>query len=122
MAWEIFTIVFIPIVVILLPVFGQWNLYQIIDDNKFKRIKITKFKFLFRAIEFQSVEQHGIIIPLFVLQVACYPLSLFCLIYGILNILLQNETAIILLYFVFLLEVIIYLVIVFILKILSKRR
>ena len=54
MAWKIFTIVFIPIVVILLPVFGQWNLYQIIYDNKFKRIKITKFKFRLELLSFSS--------------------------------------------------------------------
>lgn len=76
-------IIFVCILIVVIPVFGTWNMYDIIDDTKFKRIKIRRAKWLFRAIEFKSVEEHGIIVPLFILQCLSYPISLCSLIIGI---------------------------------------
>ena len=76
-------IIFVCILIIIIPVFGTWNMYDIIDDTKFKRIKIRRAKWLFRAIEFKSVEEHGIIIPLYILQLLSYPISLLSLVIGI---------------------------------------
>lgn len=76
-------IIFVCILIVVIPVFGTWNMYDIIDDTKFKRIKIKRAKCLFRAIEFKSVEEHGIIIPLYILQLLSYPISLCSSIVGI---------------------------------------
>lgn len=72
MIGEIAKFVFVSLLIIFVPVLGHVNLHDIIDDKKFKRIKIKKFKRLFTAIGFQNVATHGIIIPLFVEQLISY--------------------------------------------------
>ena len=75
MLLNFFALLYICVCMVAIPVFGHRNAYQLIDDTKFKRIKIHKGKCFFRAIEFQSVEKHGLLIPLFWLQLLSYPLS-----------------------------------------------
>lgn len=60
-----------------------------IDDSKFRRIKIKKFRRFFTTIQFQNVATHGIIIPLFIAQIISYIVFLITIIIGI--ILLINQ-------------------------------
>ena len=60
-----------------------------IDDSKFRRIKIKKFRRFFTTIQFQNVATHGIIIPLFIAQLISYVVFIVTVIVGI--ILLINQ-------------------------------
>ena len=82
-----FEVLFFSVVMIAIAVFGSCNMHDTIDDRKFKRVKVVRHKFLFRAINYQSVENHGIIIPLFIIQLLAYPLSLCNLIVGVIIVL-----------------------------------
>lgn len=81
-----FEVLFFSVVLIAIAVFGSCNMHDTIDDRKFKRVKIRRYKFLFRAINYRSVENHGIIIPLFIIQLLSYPFSLCNLIVGMIMV------------------------------------
>ena len=115
------TLIFISLVMVMIPVFGQWNLYTIIDDSKFKRIKLKKIKFFFKAIDFQPVDKHGIIIPIFIMQITSYLLSIFTLIFGFINILNKNNPLIISV-LILLIEIIVFLILIIILSIISRKK
>ena len=91
MIGEIAKFVFVSLLIVFVPVFGHVQLYDIIDDKKFKRIKIKKFKRLFTAIGFQNVATHGIIIPLFVAQLISYIVFIVTIIVGIILIINQQS-------------------------------
>lgn len=117
-------IIFVCILIIVIPVFGTWNMYNIIDDTKFKRIKIRKMKWLFRAIGFQSVEEHGIIISLYILQLLSYPISLCSLIIGIAMLVREHDPKSALLFpsIALGIEVAVWIITILVLSILSKVR
>ena len=117
-------IFFVCILIIVIPVFGTWNMHSHIDDTKFKRIKIKKMKWLFRAIGFKSVEDYGVILPLFILQLLSYPLSLCTLIIGI-ALLICGQTpksAVLFSSIVFGIEITVLFITTLVLSILSKVR
>ncbi len=64
------------------PPLVQWRLFQEdIEVKYFKRIKVTKFSFLFRGIGGKDfiggdVKKDGVIIPMFVFQIIGYCLSI----------------------------------------------
>jgi hypothetical protein len=64
-------IIFIPLMFAWVLV-SQSNLSPYINDDNFKKIKIKRFKFMFRAIDRQSVEKHGIIKSLLFVQIFVY--------------------------------------------------
>ena len=121
MLLNFFALFYSCVCMIAIPVFGHYNLYQIIDDTKFKRIKIHKGQCFFRAIGSQSVEKHGLLIPIFWLQLLSYPLSIITFIVGTIYLLLN--VAPIRFSFVLLgIEVLIDLIIIIVLFIISRKR
>ncbi len=62
--------------IILIPLFIQINTYQSIDESKFKKHKIRKFSFLFRGMQGESVCNHGIILPMLIIQIQGYLLGI----------------------------------------------
>ena len=124
MLLNFFALFYSCVCMIAIPVFGHYNLYQIIDDTKFKRIKIYKGQCFFRAIGSQSVEKHGLLIPIFWLQLLSYPLSIITFIVGTIYLLL-NVAPIRFIRFSFVLlgiEVLIDLIIIIVLFIISRKR
>ena len=117
-------IFFVCILIIVIPVFGTWNMYTIIDDTEFKRIKIKRAKWLFRAIEFKSVEEHGIIIPLYILQLLSYPISLLSLVIGIAMLVCERDPKSVLLIPSIALGIVVtvWVIAIMVLSILSKAR
>ena len=117
-------ILFVCLLIIVIPVFGTWNMYNIIDDTKFKRIKIKRARWLFRAIEFKSVEEHGIIVSLYIFQLLSYPLSLCSSISGIAMLVCTHDPKSALLFPLIVLgiETTIWFVTILVLSILSKAR
>lgn len=117
-------IIFVCICIIAVPVFGPWNMYNLIDDTKFKRIKVRKMKWLFRAIEFKSVENYGVIVPLFILQLLSYPLSLCTLAIGIGMLICEQDpkNAILFSSTILGIEVSIWIITILVLSVLSKVR
>lgn len=117
-------IIFVCILIIIIPVFGTWNMYDIIDDTKFKRIKIRRAKWLFRAIEFKSVEEHGIVIPLYILQLLSYPISLLSLVIGIAMLVCEHnpKSALLIPSIALGIVVTVWVIIILVLSMLSKAR
>ena len=76
----------IVVVILAISLWGTYRSYDTVDDDKFKRVKIKKFKFLFMAIGHKDVEKHGVILPFFIFQVASYILAIAVFIIGIINI------------------------------------
>lgn len=76
MVGEIISIVILILAMALVPIFLQLTAYQGINDNYFKRIKIRYFKFMFKAIEWQSAAKRGVIIPMLVIQIMGYIFAL----------------------------------------------
>lgn len=118
---ESIKLIFIALLIIIIPVYGQWNLYDIIDDTKFKRVKLSKFKNLFKAIDFQDISRQGILVSLFLFQLIAYFLSLFVLIIGFIFIINQKSPIIISL-IILGVEVFAFLILIIILSIISKKR
>lgn len=76
MVGEIIAIIFLIFFMASFPVFLQSTAYQGINDNYFKRIKIKRFKFLFKAIGWQSTAKRGVIIPMLIIQIMGYVFAL----------------------------------------------
>lgn len=121
MVIESIKLIFISILIIIIPVYGHWNLYDIIDDTKFKRIKLKKFKNLFKAIGFQDISTHGIVVSLFWLQLISYVLAFLTLIIGVAYIINKKDPTIISL-IILGIEVLSFLILVIILSIISNKR
>lgn len=90
MSGEIISIVILISAMALFPVFLQLTAYQGINDNYFKRIKIRRFKFLFKAIDWQSTAKRGVIIPMLVVQISGYILALISIILTIILVFAIN--------------------------------
>lgn len=90
MSGEIISIVILISAMALFPVFLQLTAYQGINDNYFKRIKIRRFKFLFKAIDWQSAAKRGVIIPMLVVQISGYILALISIILTIILVFAIN--------------------------------
>lgn len=90
MSGEIISIVILISAMALFPVFLQLTAYQGINDNYFKRIKIRRFKFLFKAINWQSAVKRGVIIPMLVVQISGYILALISIILTIILVFAIN--------------------------------
>lgn len=121
MVLDILEIISVSVLMVIVPVYGQWNLYDIIDDSKFKRIKIKKFAFLFKAISFQSVKKHGIILPLFVIQLISYPLAVFSIIFGLIGYISESPKIVSLLVILGI-ETFVYVLLTITLSVISKKR
>ncbi|MBQ9716262.1 MAG: hypothetical protein IJV77_07650 [Clostridia bacterium] len=118
---EIIELILISIFIVMVPVYGHVEVYDIIDDKKFKRIKLKKFKNMFKAIGFQDVSTHGIIVPLFWMQLMSYFLSLLTLIIGIICIINRKNSVIISL-IILGVETFAFLILIIVLSIISKKR
>ena len=90
MSGEIISIVILISAMALFPVFLQLTAYQGINDNYFKRIKIRRFNFLFKAIGWQSAAKRGVIIPMLVVQISGYILALISIILTIILVFAIN--------------------------------
>lgn len=121
MIFKYLAVLIISILVVVIPVYGQWNLYEIIDDKKFKRIKIRYAKCLFKAFGFQDVSEYGLLIPMFLLQLLSYPLSLVTTVYGVVALILNNDPLLLLLILLGV-EISIFVIITVVLAIVSKKR
>jgi len=77
-------------VAFVLPIYSQNINYQSIDDTLFKKIKISRFKFMFRAIQKESVSEHGIVKSLLYVQIQGYLVSFGLLIYFIYRLILKD--------------------------------
>ena len=121
MIGEVFKFAFIALLIIFIPVFGPMKLYDIIDDKKFKRIKIKKFKRLFTAIGFQNVATHGIIIPLFVSQLTSYIVFIATIIVGIILI-INQQSPVTLSAIILVIETFANTILVIVLSIISRKR
>ena len=62
-------------VILFVTLHNQHRLSFGIDDSLFKRIRIRKCGFLFRAIGGNSVQTHGVTVPLFLCQLSAYLIS-----------------------------------------------
>lgn len=114
-------LLYISICMVAIPVFGNFNAHERYDDTKFKRIKIHKGKCFFRASGFQSVEKHGLVIPIFWLQLLSYPLAIVTFIGGTICLIINKDP--IKISFILLgIEALIDLVINIVLEIISKIR
>ena len=121
MLLKFFGLLFISASMVAIPVFGNYNAYQRYDDTKFKRIKIHKGKFLFRASEFQSVENHGLVIPIFWIQLISYPLAIITFIGGTICLIINKDPMLI--SFILLgIETLVDLVINIVLEVMTKIR
>ncbi len=67
---------FFSFLIIAIPIFSQRTSYQSIDENKFKLYKIKKFGFLFKGMQGQSASNHGVIMPMLIIQIQGYILGL----------------------------------------------
>ena len=121
MIGEIAKFVFVSLLIVFVPVFGPMKLYDIIDDKKFKRIKIKKFKRLFTAIGFQNVATHGIIIPLFVSQLTSYIVFIVTIIVGIIFI-INQQSPVTLSAIILVIETFAYITLIIVLSIVSRKR
>ena len=121
MIGEIAKFVFVSLLIVFVPVFGPMKLYDIIDDKKFKRIKIKKFKRLFTAIGFQNVATHGIIIPLFVAQLISYIVFIATIIVGIILI-INQQSPVTLSAIILVIETFANTILVIVLSIISRKR
>ena len=121
MIGEIAKFVFVSLLIVFVPVFGPMKLYDIIDDKKFKRIKIKKFKRLFTAIGFQNVATHGIIIPLFVAQLISYIVFIVTIIVGIILI-INKQSPVALSAIILGIETFADTILVIVLSIISRKR
>lgn len=79
----IFAIVILILLMALVPVLLQLTAYQGINDKYFRRIKLKHFKFLFKAIGWQSSAKRGVIIPMLVIQISGYIFALISTIFTI---------------------------------------
>lgn len=121
MLLKFFGLLFISICMVAIPVLGNWNAHQRFDDTKFKRIKIQRGKRFFVSTDFQSVEKHGLVIPIFCMQLLSYPLAIVTLIGGTICLIINKDP--IKISFILLgIEVLIDLVINIVLEIISKIR
>ena len=118
---EIIELILISIFIVTVPVYGHVNVYDIIDDKKFKRIKLKKFKNLFKAIGFQDISTHGIVMPLFLLQLTSYFLAFLSIIIGVVYIINKKDPTVISL-IILGVDVLAFLILVIILTIISKKR
>ncbi len=82
-------VIFISITIILGGVFSHKGVNESIDFNYFSKIKIKKLKRMFQSFHLPPVDKEGIIIPLFVVQIESYILSLFVFLYGVINLILD---------------------------------
>ena len=121
MVIEFIKLIFISMLIIIIPVYGQWNFYTIIDDSKFSRIKIKKFKCFFKALDFQPVDKHGIIISMFIMQAMSYLLSLTTLIIGTVQI-LEGKSPLIVSFLILGSEVTVLFILIHVLAIISMKR
>lgn len=121
MIGEVFKFAFIALLIIFIPVFGPMKLYDIIDDKKFKRIKIKKLKRLFTAIGFQNVATHGVIIPLFVAQLISYVVFIVTVIVGII-LLINQQSPVALSAIILVIETFAYITLIIVLSIVSRKR
>lgn len=87
----IFSIVFCIVGMALVPVVAQNTANQGINDKNFRRIKIKRFKFLFKAFGGESVEKHGIIISMLVIQIFGYCMSLLSIIATLILLILLSS-------------------------------
>ena len=68
--------IFFSVLIIAIPIFSQRTSYQSIDEKKFKLYKIKKFGFLFKGMQGQSASNHGVIMPMLIIQIQGYILGL----------------------------------------------
>jgi hypothetical protein len=68
--------IFFSFLIIAIPIFSQRTSYQSIDEKKFKLYKIKKFGFLFKGMQGQSASNHGVIMPMLIIQIQGYILGL----------------------------------------------
>lgn len=80
MAGKIIALIFFILLMGFFPVFAQMTAYQGINDAYFKRIKIKRFKFLFKGTAWQSPEKRGVIKPMLAVQLMGYILELISII------------------------------------------
>lgn len=121
MIGEVFKFAFIALLIIFVPVFGPMKMSDMIDDKKFKRIKIKKLKRLFTAIDFQNVTTHGIIIPLFVSQLTSYIVFIATIIVGIIFI-INQQSPVALAAIILGIETFAYITLIIVLSIVSRKR
>ena len=84
----IFYIIFFIALIFLIPVFVQRNFYEINVSN-FKKIKLKKFKFMFRATGGRSVSKDGVVKSLLYLQISGYVIAFLTMVANIALILLD---------------------------------
>lgn len=77
----------------------NFRLYEV-DPEHFKRVKVKKFTWLFKGLGGKNsmcndVKNYGIIIPMFIMHIVGYILSITTLILGLILILIVNVTPII---------------------------
>lgn len=121
MIGEIAKFIFISSCIIFVAVFGPVHQYDIIDDTKFKRIKIKRFKKFFTAIGRQDVEKHGIIISLFISQLISYIVFLITIIIGII-LLINQQSPVILSAIILGIESFVDMILLIVLSIISRKR
>lgn len=90
MSGEIISIVILILAMALVPVFLQLTAYQGINDNYFKRIKLKRFNFLFKAIGWQSARKRGVIISMLIIQLSGYIIALISIILTIILVISIN--------------------------------
>jgi len=117
-------IIFFTTLIFLVPVFAQLKFLEIDVDNFKRKIKINKFKFMFRATGNRKVDEDGIIKSLFYLQISGYVISLLTLSLNIVLLILNEPilTGIIVTTCVLGIEVVATILMMVIMIIISKRR
>lgn len=92
-----------------------------IDDSKFRRIKIKKFRRFFTTIQFQNVATHGVIIPLFVAQLISYVVFIVTVIVGII-LLINKQSPVALTAIILGIETFACIILYVVLSIISRKR
>ena len=69
---QFFVCLIFILVIILFPILSQIRAHQSVDEEKFKHYKLKTFGFLFKGMQGKSVEKHGIIMPMLIVQLQGY--------------------------------------------------
>ena len=121
MIGEVLKFAFLAVSIIFVSIFAPLKHWDTIDDSKFRKIKIKKFRRFFTTIGFQNVATHGIIIPLFVSQLTSYIVFIVTIIVGIIFI-INQQSPVTLSAIILVIETFAYITLIIVLSIVSRKR
>lgn len=121
MIGEVLKFAFLAVSIIFVSIFAPLKHWDTIDDIKFRKIKIKKFRRFFTTIGFQNVATHGVIIPLFVAQLISYVVFIVTVIVGII-LLINQQSPVALSAIILGIQTFAYITLIIVLSIISRKR